>query len=80
MSRTGNCRDKAPTESGFNSVKNARVFGERFATREAMTATAFADIEVFYNRKRLHSTRGDTSPVQFLNDWINPGQGEKQVA
>jgi transposase InsO family protein len=80
MSRTGNCRDKAPTESGFNSVKNARVFGERFVTRDVMKATAFADIEVFYNRKRLHSTLGDPSPALFLKDWINTREGEKQVA
>ena len=70
----------APTESWFNSFKNERVFGERFSTREAMKATAFDDIEVFYNRKRLHSTLGYTSPVQFLKDWrINTQQGEKQV-
>lgn len=80
MSRKGNCWDNAPTESWFNSFKNERVFGERFATRDAMKATAFAYIEVFYNRKRLHSTLGYTSPVQFLKDWINTGQGEQQVA
>jgi transposase InsO family protein len=80
MSRKGNCRDNAPTESRFNSFKNERVFGERFATRDAMKATAFADIEVFYNRKRLHSTLGYTSPMQFPKDWINTREGEKQVA
>jgi putative transposase len=61
MSRKGNCWDNAPTESWFNSFKNERVFGERFATRDAMKATAFEYIEVFYNRKRLHSTLGYTS-------------------
>jgi hypothetical protein len=45
-----------------------------------MKAPAFASIAVFDNRKRLHSTLGYTSPVQFLNDWINPQPGEKQVA
>ncbi len=80
MSRKGNCRDNAPTESGFKSFKNERVFGERFATRDSMTATAFEYIEVLYNRKRLHSTLGDTSPVQFLKDWITPGKEVKQVA
>jgi transposase InsO family protein len=34
-------------------------------------------IEVFYNRKCLHSTLGYTSPTQFL---INPRRGKKQVA
>lgn len=80
MSRKGNGWDNAPTESGFDSFKNQRVFGERFATRDAMKATAFEYIEVFYNRKRLHSTLGYTSPVPFLKDWIDPRQGEKQVA
>ena len=80
MSRKGNCWDNAPTESWFNSFKNERVFGERFATRDAMTATAFEYIEVFYNRKRLHSTLGYTSPAGFLRDWINTREEEKQVA
>ena len=80
MSRKGNCWDNAPTESWFNSFKNERVFGERFATRDAMKATAFEYIEVFYNRKRLHSTLGYTSPALFLKDWINTREEEKQVA
>ena len=58
MSRKGNCWDNAPTESWFNSFKNERVHGWRFATREDMTATACEYIEGFYNRKRLHSTLG----------------------
>ena len=80
MRRKGNCWDNAPTEGWFNSFNNERVFGERFATLDAMTATAFEYIEVFYNSKRLHSALGYTSPVQYLKDWINPGEGEKQVA
>ncbi len=66
MSRKGNCWDNAPTESWFNTFKNERVFGERFTTRHAMKATAFAYIEVFYVRLRLHSTLGYASVVQFL--------------
>jgi len=80
MSRKGNCWDNAPTESWFNSFKNERVHGWRFETREEMTATAFEYIEVFYNRKRLHSTLGYTSPVQFLQDWFNEQLMKKQVA
>lgn len=64
MSRQGNCWDNAPTESWFNSFKNERVHGWRFVTREAMT-TAFEYIEVFYNRRRLHSTLGYKSPALF---------------
>ena len=70
MSRKGNCWDNAPTESWFNSFKNERVHGERFATRAEMTAMAFEYIEVFYNRKRLHSTLGYKPPIRFLQDWL----------
>ena len=69
MSRKGNCWDNAPTESWFNRFKNERIHGWRFETREDMKATAFEYIEVFYNRRRLHSTLGYKSPTRFLNDW-----------
>mgnify|MGYP000957935128 CR=1 FL=1 len=32
MSRKGNCWDNAPTESWFNSFKNERVHGIRYAS------------------------------------------------
>ena len=80
MSRKGNCWDNAPTESWFNSFKNERVHGVRFATRAEMTAASFEYIEVFYNRERLHSTLGYQSPVQFLKNWIHAQQREKLVA
>ena len=80
MSRKGNCWDNAPTESWFNSFKNERVHGWRWRTREDMTATAFEYIEVFYNRRRLHSTLGYKSPALFLQNWLTAQQMEKQVA
>ena len=80
MSRKGNCWDNAPSESWFGSFKNERVYGERFETRDEMMAMAFEYIEVFYNRKRLHSTLGYKSPIQFLDDWLLTQQKEKLVA
>jgi transposase InsO family protein len=80
MSRKGNCWDNAPTESWFGSFKNERVYGERFETRDEVIAMTFEYIEVFYNRKRLHSTLGYKSPMQFLSDWLNAPSPGKLVA
>ena len=71
MSRKGNCWDNAPTESFFNSLKNERVHGTRYATRQAAKADVFDYIEVFYNRTRRHSTLGYKSPIQFMDAWIS---------
>lgn len=79
MSRKGNCWDNAPTESFFNSYKNERVHGTRYATREEATADAFDYIEPFYNRRRRHSTLGYASPMQFLAEWVS-SQHEKDLA
>ena len=70
MSRKGNCWDNAPTESFFNSLKNERVHGQRYRTRQQAIADLFEYIEVFYNRTRRHSTLGSRSPIQFMQDWI----------
>lgn len=79
MSRKGNCWDNAPTESFFNSLKNERVHGTRYVTRDAAMADLFEYIEVFYNRSRRHSTLKSKSPVQFLQDWIG-AQHERNLA
>ena len=80
MSRKGNCWDNAPTESWFNSFKNERVHGIRYATHADMKAASFEYIEVFYNRKRQHSTLGYRSPIQFLENWISEQHQKKLVA
>jgi putative transposase len=80
MSRKGNRWDNAPTESGFNRFKNERVHGVRYATHAGIKAAAFEYIEVFYNRKRQHSTLGYKSPTQFLAAWLSGQQEGKLVA
>jgi transposase InsO family protein len=71
MSRKGNCWDNAPTESFFNSLKNERVHGTRYDTRADAESDLFEYIEVFYNRRRRHSSLGYCSPTQFLRDWLS---------
>jgi len=80
MSRKGNGWDNTPTESGFNSVKNERVHGVRHASHAAMKVTSFKYIEVFYNRKRQHSSLDYLSPVQFMEKCLGRLNQEKQVA
>ena len=68
MSRKGNCWDNAPTESFWGRLKTASLYGKKFATRrEAMDAVK--DWMAFYNHKRLHSTLGYLSPMQYENRW-----------
>lgn len=65
MSRKGNCYDNAVAESFFATLKKELVQHHDWATRaEAMTAI-FQYIEVFYNRRRKHSTLGYRSPVDY---------------
>jgi putative transposase len=42
-----------------------------------MKAASFEYIEVFYNRKRQHSTLGYLSPIQFLEHWVRHQHQEK---
>ena len=79
MSRKGNCWDNAPTESGFGRFKNERVQGIRYGRHAEVKDMIFEYIEVFYNRKRLHSSLGYQTPTGFLEQWIKQTQ-QKRVA
>jgi putative transposase len=79
MSRKGNCWDNAPSESFFNSLKNERVHGTRYETRDAARADVFEYIEVFYNRFRRHSSLDGVSPVTFYETWLKR-QSARQAA
>jgi transposase InsO family protein len=65
MSGRGDCWDNACAESFWGTLKTELVHHERFATREAARRAIFEYIEVFYNRKRLHSSLGYLSPEAF---------------
>ena len=65
MSGVGNCWDNAVVESLWASLKNELVFQRNFATRQQAKAAIFEWIEVWYNRKRRHSSLGYISPEAF---------------
>jgi putative transposase len=65
MSRKGHCTDNAHMESFWATLKTELLAGRTFATRKEAGLAIFEYIEVFYNRKRLHSALGYQSPVDF---------------
>jgi len=68
MSRKGNCWDNSPAESFFGSFKTASVHGHKFATRRQAREVVM-DWLAFYNHRRLHSSLGYLSPMQFEQRW-----------
>jgi putative transposase len=65
MSRRGDCYDNAAAESFFKTLKAELVYHEHYATREQARRSIFEYVEVFYNRRRLHSSLGYVSPERF---------------
>jgi putative transposase len=65
MSRKGDCWDNAVVESFFSTLKQELVYRTTFADHNAARAALFQYIESFYNRRRLHSSLGYLSPVDY---------------
>ena len=65
MSGKGNCWDNACAESFGATLKTELVHHEQYATREQARQSIFEYIEIFYNRKRLHSSLDYVSPEVF---------------
>jgi transposase InsO family protein len=70
MSRKDNCWDNAVMERFWGSLKSERTNNEMYLTREAAKADVVDYIEMFYNSKRLHSTLGYLTPLQFENKFF----------
>jgi transposase InsO family protein len=68
MSRKGNCYDNAVMESFFATLKQERVYHQLYQSRQQARQDIFEYIQVWYNRKRTHSTLGYISPEEFENN------------
>ena len=64
MSRKGDCYDNAVIESFWSTLKAECATGIYSSRAEARQAI-FEYVEVWYNRRRLHSALGYTSPETF---------------
>ncbi len=76
MGRTGTALDNAMAESFVSTLKAELVSNLEFPSRQAAKTAIFEYLETFYNTRRLHSSLGYRSPVDFEEDRI----GEASVA
>ena len=65
MSAKGNCYDNAAMESFWATLKSDLRINKPYRTKEEARRAIFDYIEVFYNRRRIHSALGDLSPLDY---------------
>lgn len=65
MSRKGNCYDNAVMESFFARLKSEWINHHRYHSRSEATRSLFYYLEIFYNRKRRHSSIDYVTPQEY---------------
>ena len=65
MNRPRNCQDNAHMESFFHSLKAELTHHRVFSSGGQLSATLAGYINRFYNYKRIHSSLGYHSPVEY---------------
>ena len=65
MSRRGDCWDNAVVESFFATLTKELLNDRSFATRADACSAIVEFIEIWYNRRRRHSTLGYRTPVEY---------------
>jgi transposase InsO family protein len=65
LSRPRQCWDNAVAESFFATIKTELIDRRSWATVAQVRSALFEYIEVFYNRRRLHSSLDYTTPVAY---------------
>ena len=69
MSAKGDCYDNACAESFFATIKKDLIHRRHFSTRSQATLAMVNYIVSWYNPKRIHSTLGDLSPMEFEQEY-----------
>jgi len=69
MSRRGECHDNAVAESFFGTLKTELIHRQTWPTRASARSAIHDYIELFYNRKRRHSSLGHRPPAEFEADY-----------
>lgn len=65
MSRRANCWDNAVAESFFKKLKTEFIYHQQYNTIKEAELSVFEYIEIWYNRKRIHSSLGYHTPVEY---------------
>jgi putative transposase len=65
MSRKGNCYDNAAMEAFWSTLKREALSQSADWSKDRVRREVFEFIEATYNRRRLHSSLGNQSPVDF---------------
>lgn len=69
MSRKGNCWDNAVAESFFATLKRELIHRRAWRTRAELHDAVFEYVEVFYNRRRLHSSINYKTPAEVEQEY-----------
>jgi transposase InsO family protein len=75
MSRKGRCYDNAAMEAFWSSLKSELIYHQPLRSRQQALRVLFEYIELYYNRRRLHSALGYRSPAEFEGCAGSPGAG-----
>lgn len=67
MSRKGNCYDNSPMESFWGKLKMEWLNERTFKSRSEAKKAIYEYIELFYNRRRTHSSNGYVAPFKYEN-------------
>lgn len=74
VGRTGSCYDNALAESTNGAIKVELVNRTHYSTREEARQAIASYIEVFYNRRRLHSRLDYVTPWEVLHGYQEPSK------
>jgi len=62
--------DNAVAESLFDTLKVELIHRTKFRTREEAKRKIFEYVEIYYNRKRAHSTLGFLSSFEYVLEYL----------
>ena len=65
MSRRGNCYDNAFVETFFKTIKSELLWNQNLSSEKHLKFEIFEYIESWYNRKRIHTSLDNKSPLVY---------------